>query len=503
MKDLTKLNGRGFAAMIDNVIVTGCISVEKYVFGADVYLCQDYKDGSYCFDRKGFMYSWVVNDGSPKCLIDNQVPFFTLTKDTYKKVPKKAYNWLEANFDNPDTVKQLVKLDLATFENIQSCYINGFLTRNTVKFSSTEDKVIYDPILFTTTHLGVLVNIAQTVICPRCGRREALDNITEAIDGEVSTIGLCGECAESLYYYNGEAYTKRGLNSFRLVALVDRTVVNPNITPVYQHRDGGYRLTPEKIYLRDYHSRCSEFYYFDTPIKTKFFIGYEVEKEDYTVLQSLFVTEFENTCTGWRKERDGSLDSDSGFEVISPIFPLSVPHIEKLIRENPVLVNHINADYGSHCGGHINISKENWTGEELFDTVKGYMPLLYALFPDRTTISYCMGKKASELKKDNSKYQAIRITYSYIELRIFSAVRNIDHLIWRTKLVEMMLNKPARTPEKAYLNIDLYFMDLFKEMYGSDFKVKFGLLKERFRDYTRQYEGKDLPLSIEVLGIKK
>jgi len=56
----------------------------------------------------------------------------------------------------------------------------------------------------------------------------------------------------------------------------------------------------------------------------KYYIGYEIEKEDTDVKLSININDFENKCYGWKKEKDGSLDCEKGYELISPKLELNV-----------------------------------------------------------------------------------------------------------------------------------------------------------------------------------
>lgn len=73
MDDLLKYNNYKFSATMDGTYCEGIISVEDYV-----YLCQDYKNGDICNDKKGYKYSWNVLFGTKKNLKDNIVENFKL-----------------------------------------------------------------------------------------------------------------------------------------------------------------------------------------------------------------------------------------------------------------------------------------------------------------------------------------------------------------------------------------------------------------------------------------
>jgi hypothetical protein len=257
---------------------------------------------------------------------------------------------------------------------------------------------------------------------------------------------------------------------------------------LYYHEDRGYFSYPEESYVRGYHNGSYKTMTFDD--KSKYKIGYEIEKEDETVRNSIDIDDFEDeTGHYWRKESDGSLDCDCGYELISPTFEFNIDKIFEHIEGNPLLVSHINAEKSTCCGGHIHLSEKGLSGDQLFEKVRGYTPLLYALYYGRVDKQYCKGKCNEDLKNDNEKYQAIKIHHDRIEFRIISAVPNVSTLKWRTKLLMMILQHPTNDVIKAYYNVDTKFTKLLKQTYSDD---KLSELKDRFIKFTKQFEGLDI-----------
>ena len=292
---------------------------------------------------------------------------------------------------------------------------------------------------------------------------------------------------EYLYHFNDEYYTSDALEDHDLV-IMDGGDVEHRDDVYYWESDGDYHYEPEEetSYTREYHSggyRSLEF----KDKNTKYRIGFEIEKEDQVVKESVYIGGFED-LTGdlWRKERDGSLDDDSGYELISPAFDFSVEDIFNHINSNPTLVSHINAEYSTSCGGHINLSKKGHSGREMFDEVKGYTPLLYALYYGRIDKNYSKGKSNKDLLDENEKYQAIKIHDNRIEFRIISAVPSVDVLRWRCELIETMLKHPCSDVRDAYYYFDTKFSKIIKRVYNTDDKYK--ALKNRLRKYTLEFE---------------
>ena len=250
----------------------------------------------------------------------------------------------------------------------------------------------------------------------------------------------------------------------------------------------------DERYVDDYHSggyRSKNF----TNNPTRF-IGFEIEKEDLSVKESMGIGSFRDATDNlWRKERDGSLDDESGFELISPTFELCIDKIFEHIRGNQVLVDHINADKSIACGGHIHVSVKDMSGKSLFDSIKGYVPLFYALYHKRSETSYCQAKSSDKLKSDGAKYQAIQILDNRIEFRIISAVPNVDVLEWRTQLIELILDNPTSCFRTAYENI------LKMKEFGNHLRKaypdqdKYSKLKGRIKDMTAKFENVNFNIS--------
>jgi len=197
------------------------------------------------------------------------------------------------------------------------------------------------------------------------------------------------------------------------------------------------------VYRLDYHSDergdAEE-------IKSGISIGFEVEKEDEQALISYDAHTLLDD-TGWFKERDGSLDDDSGYELVSPVYDLMSDKLDKDIANSKELTELINADYGRRCGGHIHLSNGD-SGSLLFDKISPWVPLLYALYVGRIGGEYCKVKKNEDIKNDHEKYQAIRILDNRIEIRIISAVPTVETLLWRRDLMRLIMNNLDWTPMK-------------------------------------------------------
>jgi hypothetical protein len=265
-------------------------------------------------------------------------------------------------------------------------------------------------------------------------------------------LGTDVQLSDNEYYYC--RYTDSYFHINRLVMIEDdgdycfAEYADSNF---YYHEYEGYYTYPppdedededEANYLSSYHSGGTYWHDYTGPSKTSIYFGVEIEKEDEEVLKSITIGDFKSNHKDWRKEADGSLNED-GFELISPIFPLDIPYFVDYIKNNPVLLNHISAKSSNRCGGHVNISASFLTPDQLFEHIQWYVPLLYALYPNRKSISYCQSKSIDSIKVDKRKYGAVYIKSECVEIRIFSAIKNLHQLEFRLRLIELMCTNPV------------------------------------------------------------
>lgn len=295
--------------------------------------------------------------------------------------------------------------------------------------------------------------------------------------------------------YQGEYYHPDSWDYFDLACPQDEPDTLYERLDLHEHRDGYFYTYPEsETYVDAYHSDTSVKYFdYDASAKSIFNVGFEIEKEDLSVKESIYLDDFKDeTGDIWRKEKDGSLNNDSGFELISPVFPLSKDLIIDYIKNNQILLEHINADYSSNCGGHIHLSMKHFTGEELFSHISCFMPLLYALYPARAKNTYTESKPKNVMQKSSDKYQAVKIWSNRIEIRIFPAVKNIDNLAFRIELINYILDAIRQSDVTNEYNALHYILEnnqIFKDLYKDNFELKFKRLAERFCKFAKLNEG--------------
>lgn len=391
--------------------------------------------------------------------------------------------------DNINTIKNI--LEFITIEefidnfetigdNIEKLY--NSINDGYIDFSEFIDEDYYvDNIYFYSTN--------EFFICEHSERIFSNEDMVSIHDGRNGflTVGFPYRNDYNYVHDLDEYHTDRGLDYIGAVYLHDLGHhVSEDAEHYYHESDGNYYSYEERdIYINDYHEKngYKEIIFSN---KSPFKIGFEIEKEDASIKQSLTISEFNNLCPKWRKERDGSLCDYEGFELISPAFELNIKEIKKHIEGNEILINHINAESSKSCGGHINISQKGLTGEELFDNIKGYVPLFHALYYGRSENTYSKAKKANDLKSQKEKFSSFNILDNRVEIRIVSAVKNVNNLLWRAKLIEFILTYQTDCFKQAFFNVQTILKKHIQEIYSTP--EKYESLLNRIIEFTLKFE---------------
>jgi len=207
----------------------------------------------------------------------------------------------------------------------------------------------------------------------------------------------------------------------------------------YHERSETYNSEPEEGGLNDYHSQERDLHAVTN--EHPYRIGFEVEKEDRSIRD--LIEDGLELPSGWVCERDGSLDDDTGFELVSPAF--NINERELLVQHVRKLTKVLDADCSTSCGGHISISDRRFTPIELSERIRPLFPLLLALYPKRLTGGYCKAMTDKE-KGRQEKYQAFFFEPHRIELRVPSAVKTAKSLMWRFDLIAHFLLAAKEKP---------------------------------------------------------
>ena len=212
----------------------------------------------------------------------------------------------------------------------------------------------------------------------------------------------------------------------------------------YHEDDGYYTYEPEEQQgaTLGYHTTKENGYVDKTNPDTLFTIGFEVEKEDGDILSEYEPSDLDDI--GWAREHDGSLNDETGYELVSPIYDLFDDKLDKAM-DNRALKNHINADSTTACGGHINYGKRGMTGAELLKESTAFLPLFLALYRKRVTGRWAKMKVDIGKYDSSDRYVAFNVQHNYIEFRLISRVHDVDTLLWRRDLFRIMANNGGKS----------------------------------------------------------
>ena len=100
------------------------------------------------------------------------------------------------------------------------------------------------------------------------------------------------------YFFDGDYYTREALDYHDLVVDCDGEVARSEDV-YYWESDGEYHHKPEdsEEYVNEYHSD-STIYEINFSINPQFFIGFEIEKEDQDVKESILIEDFKEKIEG-------------------------------------------------------------------------------------------------------------------------------------------------------------------------------------------------------------
>jgi hypothetical protein len=237
-------------------------------------------------------------------------------------------------------------------------------------------------------------------------------------------------------------------------------------------------------------------------------VGLEIEKEDESVKEDVYHRNLYDKY-GWSKERDGSLNEDSGFELISPIYDL---YGDKMLADiqSYDLLKCINANKSSACGFHLNISNKTLSEElvttkdsfkatkELFKKYfSNYTLLFYALYQERTTGEYSKKKKNKEyLFASKDKYSAFNFKRECLEIRIFKAIENINELLWNIKLIKHIIENPIKNSLSLFSDVKL--KQLIEERHDYNEIVTAMLEESSYKETTIEKLKKKYNIKVEL-----
>jgi hypothetical protein len=253
----------------------------------------------------------------------------------------------------------------------------------------------------------------------------------------------------------------------------------------YHESDGEYHTyEPEDdTPTLSYHNQQSEGYISRTNAGTLYTIGFEVEKEDEDILDSY--TTDDTAAIGWSREHDGSLNDETGYELVSPIYDLFDSELDDDIKKYPVLKDHINADSTTACGGHINFGKVGTRGSELLKECSAFLPLFIALYRKRAVSRWSKMRVDPRDYNGDERYVAFNVKRDYIEFRIVARVHDVDTMLWRRDLFRIMAKNPnvgAAKVQQMMLDRRSELHKHLRKMYTEDKLLRLACWYSQFAD---------------------
>lgn len=227
--------------------------------------------------------------------------------------------------------------------------------------------------------------------------------------------------------------------------------------------------------------------YSDMTMVSNYWIGFEIEKNYFVVDDEQL--RYEGDVVGECDLFKGyETDSSCGVEAVTNILPLGTDRNRFEVfsmMENPIARQVIGSPTSSSCGGHINVSSDNHSPAELYDRMRPYMGILYALFRYRLKNSYCQHNPKVD-RYSNQKYSPVYLRSTHVEIRIPNRIVSVEQLKRRYDLMYVIVDAAANALpfdevlEKA--------KPIIAKMYGGNAeRVKLALdLAYDFRDYIEE-----------------
>lgn len=207
--------------------------------------------------------------------------------------------------------------------------------------------------------------------------------------------------------------------------------------------------------IQSYHSSPTPLNFndgFQVKTKYKFSVGVEVEKDH-------FINEYGEEARE-RGEYVGEYDLFAGFETdsscgveaITNILPLEGIRSKRrkdIFSMFDEAEEVINAPSNNRCGGHMTISIETKNKRlskyDIMDKLKHNLSIIYALYPSRLSQTHCCENKRIN-QRHNEKYSPVYLKFNRVEIRLFSAVKNVEQLKNRYDLLFKILYYTFESP---------------------------------------------------------
>lgn len=198
-------------------------------------------------------------------------------------------------------------------------------------------------------------------------------------------------------------------------------------------------------------------------VECKFGIGFEVEKSRFSrgaVRPSPFWAGFER-------------DSSCGEEAVSNITPLLPAgkwrnKVYSMMHDSRKIIEDSFSPSDHRCGGHVTLSCEGMTGEELFNATRENLAIVFALFRKRLTNNYCSGNPRLESNFHGTRYVAVQQKANVIEVRLVSRFQSVKQMMRRYELFYAIMDFSINNPNGTHASLLKKVKPIIKSMYDGD-----------------------------------
>lgn len=184
---------------------------------------------------------------------------------------------------------------------------------------------------------------------------------------------------------------------------------------------------------------------FKVKTKYKFSVGIEVEKDHFIDEYGEIANKSGDYVGDYDLFAGFETDSSCGVEAITNILPLEGVRskrrhdIFEMFKEAEDIIN---SPSNNRCGGHMTISVETkgkkLSKYDIMDKLKHNLSIIYALYPARLSATHCCANKKI-LWQSNQKYSPVYLKHNRVEIRLFSAIKNVEQLKNRYDLLFKIL----------------------------------------------------------------
>ena len=177
-------------------------------------------------------------------------------------------------------------------------------------------------------------------------------------------------------------------------------------------------------------------------VRCAYGIGYEVEKGyggDFD--RNDIPGDIDHIPIFHRREADGSC----GTEFVTGVLPLAPRGVIRtaVFNEFDAASEIFDLPADKRCGGHVTVSVSGLSGQALYNRLKPYLGLVFALYRHRLKNQYCSADILNLRDPGDTRYRPVLIKSEAVEFRIVRRFESVDHAINRYELFYELVNGAA------------------------------------------------------------